>query len=126
MKPAPHDVLAVVGSLARDVFTASGFARMGALNDALKEKGFDGITAKDRDEASEFAAMFTKQPTEEELEEAPDGFAKITIENAPQSPVILYVHGIGGFTLRHGVAYDLPVEALAALEAANIDFTKEK
>lgn len=112
--PTMQDIRAAVKGLPPEGLTESGIARMTDLNAALKASGFKRITAAERDQAMNLG----------DLEDAPADVVRIVAEDSPSNPITLYVHGVGNYRFRIGEEVELPVEALAVLDDANITYTK--
>lgn len=124
--PALADYLAVAARLPDEHINVDGSPNVRALNAALNEAGFRDISARERD---------AFQATLEEQHVAPKGVAdlpgpktgttRICIVDAMANPLPLYIYGVGQFSLRVGEKYDLPQDAISALEnASGVTFTK--
>lgn len=132
---------AAILRLTPNQFTRSGKPSVDDINDHLERDGYEPITAAERDElwaervaeaaASEAmdagAAPIADDAPDEApaLEDAPEGTVRLKITAAPCSPVPLYVHGVGRFSLRVGATCTLPIEALDALRNSDCTFTEE-
>lgn len=113
--PEYRDYIAARTALTSEDFTKTGAPKMKAINAALAELGFPKIENELRDH-------FERQ-IDAGFEAPDDGMVTITLHSAPSNPVSLYVHGVGGFTLRVGEEHTLPADAVAALGATSAQFT---
>jgi hypothetical protein len=108
-------------------FTADDKPKVDALNEWLVSSGHEPTDAAERDEA--WAAVLaqiasdaaTESAAEPILEDAPTEYVSIVVTEAPMNPVLLYVHGVGRWSLPlNGEPQTLPREALSALDNANV------
>ena len=124
------EIVEAAGQLEDDEFTAEDRPKVDALNEWLQYHDRDPVTAAERDEtwdavlliaAEEGAADALAEMTE--MDDAPSDYKSIVVTEAGSDPVTLYVHGLGRWSLRvNGDPQSLPVEALSALDDANVKY----
>lgn len=119
--PDAAAVAAAMETLSKEDFGTDNTPNMKPLNKALKAAGFAPITAAERDA---FMADILTGGEDTNTEPAPEGTVRIHLHDAPSNPLPLYVHGVGGFSLRAGEEHVLPVEALDALRNTDAKFTE--
>ena len=128
--PEFSDYLAARNALTEADFTKAGAPKMKALNAALSDLGFSKIENELRDhfERQVDAGL---EPVESDnvtlivagLEPAESDIVTLIITAAPMNPVHCYVHGVGAFTMRHGIEHTVPKQVAAILRDSNITFT---
>lgn len=121
---------AAILRLTPNQFTQSGKPSVDDINDHLERDGYEPITASERDEL--WAERVAEAAASEAMDagaapmtdDAPEGTVRVKITAAPCSPVPLYVHGVGRFSIRVGETCTLPIEALDALRNSDCTFTE--
>lgn len=122
LEPTLRDYLDAASALTDEQMTKDGKPEVYPLNDALNAAGLRDITAAERDafHAQEKVSASAVTPAEVSVMPGPDtGTRKVRIDESMTDPLPLYIHGVGLFSMRIGQSYDLPPDAISALEHVN-------
>ena len=125
-----QEIVDAAGQLDENEFTAEDRPKVDALNEWLEHHNRDPVDAEERDEAWAAALLIAAEQGAAdaladmiEVDDAPSDYKSIVVTEAGSDPVTLYVHGLGRWSLRvNGDPQSLPVEALSALDDANVKY----
>ena len=125
-----QEIVDAAGQLDENEFTAEDRPKVDALNEWLEHHGRDPVDAEERDETWDAVLLIAAEQGAAdaladmiEVDDAPSDYKSIVVTESGSDPVTLYVHGLGRWSLRvNGDPQSLPVEALSALDDANVKY----